>query len=66
MGDLPYEVRREILVMINGDVEDETILNVLKGTIILKGNQAVLAGEGKSPKKVVLIDGLEFMPEKFE
>jgi hypothetical protein len=34
--------------------------------VILKGNCGVLQGEGKAIKKVVLIDALDFMPEKYE
>lgn len=32
----------------------------------MKGNEAVLTGEGKQPKKVILIDALEFLPEKYQ
>jgi hypothetical protein len=65
MGDLPYEVKNEVLIIVDDDLQDETILNALKDTVILKGNQAVLPGEGKNPKKVVLIDALDCIPEKF-
>lgn len=65
MGDLPYEIKNEMLIIVDGDLEDDTILNALKDTVILKGNQAVLPGEGKNAKKVILIDALDCMPEKF-
>lgn len=38
---------------------------MLKGAILLKGNHAVLQGEEKDRKRVVLLDSLDFMPEKY-
>lgn len=66
MGDLPYEPRNELLIMIKEGVEDQTILDALQGAVILKGHEGVIAGEGKQPKKIILIDALNFMPEKYQ
>lgn len=66
MGDLPYEAKTLLLVVFNEEVEDEIILQVLKGSVVLKGRQGVVPGEGKTPKRAVLIDCLDFMPEKYE
>lgn len=66
MGDLPYEAKTLLLIVFNEEVNDEIILQVLKGSVVLKGRQAVIPGEGKTPKRAVLIDCLDFMPEKYE
>jgi|JI9StandDraft_1071089.scaffolds.fasta_scaffold127408_2 hypothetical protein len=66
MGDLPYEPRNELLIMIKEGVEDQTILDALQGAVILKGHEGVIVGEGKQPKKIILIDALDFMPEKYQ
>lgn len=66
MGDLPHEVQKEVLILADGNVEDATILKVLKGAVILKAFQGVVPGQGKNQKKIILIDALEFMPEKYQ
>ena len=41
-------------------------LKVFKDAVILKANHGVLQGEGKELKTVILLDCLDFMPEKYE
>ena len=65
MGDLPYEPKKVLLIMLNPQIDLETALKVLRGAVLLKANHGVLQGEGKVMKTVVMIDSLDFMPEKF-
>jgi len=44
---LPYEVKNEILILVNKGVDDQTIKNSLGGAVILKSFQGVIAGEGR-------------------
>lgn len=53
------------MILFNSEIDNPTALKILKGAVILKGNCGVLQGEGKTFKKVVLIDPLDFMPEKY-
>ena len=65
MGDLPYEPKKVLLIMLNPQIDLETALKVLRGAVLLKANHGVLQGEGKVMKTAVMIDSLDFMPEKF-
>lgn len=42
------------------------VLQVLKGSVILKANYGVMQGEGKTLKTAIMLDILDFMPEKYE
>ena len=55
-----------MLILFNPDIDNSTALTILKGAVIIRGNCGILQGEGKNIKKVVLIDPLDFMPEKYE
>ena len=65
-GDLPYEPKKVILIKLHKEVETDLALKVIKDAVILKANHGVLQGEGKELKTVILLDCLDFMPEKYE
>ena len=52
--------------MLHPDIETENVLKLLDGAVILKANHGVMQGEGKNPKTAVMIDCLDFMPQKYE
>jgi hypothetical protein len=62
VGDLPYEPRSEVLILVHKGVPDDVIQQKLEGTVILKTFQGVIAGEGKDEKKAILIDALDHLP----
>lgn len=66
IGDLPYEVKTEVLILVHKTISDEVLQQKLKDVIILKGFQGVIAGEGKEPKRAILIDALDAIPQAFE
>ena len=47
VGELPYEAKNEVLILLKKGVTDEQAVAKLDGAIILKGFQGVVAGEGK-------------------
>ena len=47
VGEMPYEAKNEVLILVKKGVADEQVIAKLDGAIILKGFQGVVAGEGK-------------------
>lgn len=44
LGDLPYEPKNEVFILLSKAVPDEEAIAKLEGTLILRGFQGVVAG----------------------